>query len=141
MKGTYVALNVAEPSKEIIRQYCRDNGIGDPHALSDLHCTVIYSAKTCEGVLVNPAKIYHATFNGFSIFTSRNKGDVLVMELFSPAISWRHHELTEVHGATYDFDVYHPHVTLDYNYSGELAKLPRLNQTIWLTNEFTRPLF
>ena len=44
------------------------------------------------------------------------------------------------YGATYDFPVYSPHITLSYDFSGEILNLPVYNQPIFLDSEYVEDL-
>lgn len=65
--------------------------------------------------------MYECEFGGYDIFSGQSGENVLVMKLISQELQDRHNYLMETYGATYDFPVYHPHVTLSYNYTDNVA--------------------
>lgn len=141
--GTYVGLRVLQPTNNLLYQHCKDAGIPVRQAMFDdrLHTTVIYSRKHCPGVLVDPEHKYVAKFAGYEIFTGQKGEHVLVMLLDAPSVSERHNFIMQEHGATYDFPVYHPHITLSYNYSdNSVMGIPPFKHDIILGLEYTEDL-
>jgi hypothetical protein len=141
--GTYVGLRVSEQSHNSIRDFCANNNIPTKPGYFNrrLHTTVIYSRKQCVGLVAESERVKHkAEFIGYDLFTSEGKNCVLVMKLNAPTVVARHLQIMAQYGATYDFPVYTPHITLSYNYSGNVTDLPVYNETIVLGNEYVEDL-
>ncbi len=62
------------------------------------------------------------------------------MKLNAPSVVARHLQIMAQYGATYDFPVYSPHITLSYDFSGEILNLPVYNQPIFLDSEYVEDL-
>lgn len=140
--GTYVGLRVTEQSHNSIRDFCATNCIPTKAGYFDrrLHTTLIYSRKQCKGLFAEPDTQHRAEFIGYDLFTSEGKNCVLVMKLNAPTVVARHLQIMAQYGATYDFPVYTPHITLSYDYSGNVADLPVYNELIFLGNEYVEDL-
>jgi hypothetical protein len=142
-KGTYVGLRVLQPAGQRLYEFCRDNGIEVNKSTFErrLHVTVIYSRKQCIGLEPRDSVKYVATFSGYDIFDgSAGTDKALVMKLNAPGVLARHLEIMAKYGATYDFPVYIPHITLTYNYTGGDVLLPPFNDNIILGDEYVEDL-
>jgi hypothetical protein len=141
-KGTYVGLNVSQTSLEDLAEHCRANKIKARSSLlkAGLHTTVLYSRKRCPGLKVNPTVNHVATFSSYDLFDSDKGNKALVVKLNAPSVVTRHLQLMAEHQATYDFPVYLPHITLNYNYSGSIDGLAPFNFPIVLTGEYVEDL-
>jgi hypothetical protein len=62
------------------------------------------------------------------------------MKLNAPTVVARHLQIMAEYGATYDFPVYTPHITLSYNFAGNVESLPAYNESIVLGNEYVEDL-
>lgn len=140
--GTYVGLRVSEKSHDSIKNFCHTNNIPTKPGYFDrrLHTTVIYSRKHCDGLVAQPDTQHVAEFIGYDLFTADGKDCVLVMKLNAPTVVARHLQIMAQYKATYDFPVYTPHITLSYNFTGEISNLPVYNESIVLGNEYVEDL-
>ena len=140
--GTYVGLRVSKKSHNDIKDFCAVNQIPTKPNFFDkrLHTTVIYSRKHCDGLVGQPDVMHKAEFIGYDLFTSEGKNCVLVMKLNAPSVVARHLQIMAQYGATYDFPVYTPHITLSYNFLGNFVDLPVYNEPIFLENEYVEDL-
>lgn len=141
MQGTYVGLRVLPESAAPIKQFCEQNGIKISSSKFEerLHTTVIYSRKP-HNIQPESAQVYTCEFSDYNIFTTQDGKKVLVVLLNAPGIVARHLKLMAEHGATYDFPVFHPHVSLCYDYDGDETSLPPMNFPILLGHEYVEPL-
>jgi len=136
-EGTYVGLNVLPQSEKLLQAYVKDNDIKD--CPSELHTTVIYSRKKHD-IEVDPSMVYEAKFKDFTVFENNDGTKTLVALLHCPLLVARHLQLMAKHSATYDHPVYHPHVSLCYNFTGDEVNLPPITFPILLGKEYTEPL-
>jgi hypothetical protein len=141
MQGTYVGLRVLPESATKIKQFCEQNGIKiDTSKFEDeLHTTVIYSRKV-HNIQPEPLCVHACEFLDFEIFSTDDGKKVLVIRLNAPSVVARHLKLMAEHDATYDFPVYQPHVSLCYDYEGDVTGLPLIDFPIFLGNEYVEPL-
>ena len=144
-KGTYAALRVSKPARDLLFKHCLDNKIPCRKAQFEerLHVTLIYSRKHCPKMHADPGVIYNCEFKDYEIFTGGKGEKVLVALLSAPAVVARHLQLMAQHGATYDFPVYNPHITLCYNWTGsdeDFAALEPIDFPISLGSEYVEDL-
>jgi hypothetical protein len=136
-EGTYVGLTVLPESKKLLSAFVKLHQIGKPP--SQLHATVIYSRKKHD-IKVDPDAVYEATFKDYTIFQNDDGSKTLVALLHCPLLVARHLQLMAKYSATYDHPVYHPHVSLCYNFTGDEINLPPMTFPILLSQEYTEPL-
>ena len=140
--GSYVGLRVLYPSHDHLFEYCQANGIPADRAKFEkyLHATVIHSRKY-DLVETEPKTVHVARFASFDLFDSRlGQQDILVVKLNAPSVVERHEYLMAKHGFTYDFPEYHPHVSLSYNFTGDIDRLPPIDFPILLGLEYHEQL-
>lgn len=105
---------------------------GVPHRLSkgELHITLIYSKTPisfkARGKLDPPIEIRP---KHYSIFTTVEGENCLVLEIESEAIVARHNEIMSDTGASYDHPDFKPHISLSYDVGEDfdLDSLPKLD--------------
>lgn len=132
-EGTFVGIRLDAESQQRIHAYQQANDIKEPIQGKDLHVTLIYSKKTmddfsADGVLEVP---YIATITGFA-----NYNGVLVCELDCPDLEIKHTDLLHRYNGIHDYDSYSPHVSLSYNFQGDVDKLPVFDGNIKLVDEY-----
>jgi len=136
-KGVYIATDLTKESQNLIKQYQKDNLNGDLN--DELHCTLIYSQKPQQDLIQPKKYTYKAKAIGFSLFGPDK--DTLVINLESEDMVKRNNELSKEYGFISDYDEYRPHITLSYKSTGiDLENLPKLNETLYLTNEYIEQL-
>lgn len=128
--GTYVSLNLSNQSKELLDNFVEMNlGLTDRVDKSTYHITVIYSrtpVPTAENLLHMHSPLpVEAHVTGYEVFPTKNDGKCLVMRLTCPYAERLNSDLTK-QGATSDYDVYKPHLTIAYDMAQEVnpAELP-----------------
>lgn len=141
--GTYVGLRVLPHSAKKLKQYCVDNGIAITTAQWErrLHTTLIYSRINLPTFVADPKKSFSATFDGFDLFDGQNPGEnPLVVRLSSPLLLARHKFIRQEFGATHDYPSYEPHVTLTYNFTGNISELQPIDFNISLGLEYSEDI-
>lgn len=138
--GTYLALKVISPTPQQLIDYCLDNNItlSDDGINEDYHVTVIYSTKHCPNLKTETTK-HVAKIAKFDVFHFNEK-NILVAILDAPTVVDRHLQIMQDHGASYSHKEYHPHVTLSYEFSGDVNSLPPFHVPFVLGNEYIEDL-
>lgn len=144
MPGTYVALRLEKNSAAAIRNFCERNGIvvTTPSFEDRLHVTLIYSRVHFD-FTPTPGIEHIARISAFDLFSdSTGKRNVLVAKLHAPSVAFRHRQLRSTYGATHDYPIYTPHITLQYDCGDgfDLTKLRIPDFTIVLNGEYTEDL-
>ena len=120
--GTYVSMDLKEESKELVDHFVEMNlGLTERVDKSTYHITIIYSrapvpsAEQYAGYGEDqPAKV-----TGYEVFPTKNDGKCLVMRIECPFAELLNKQLT-AQGATSDYDVYKPHMTIAYDIKQEV---------------------
>jgi hypothetical protein len=120
--GTYVSVDLSADSKVQLDNYL--NMTLDPMDRVDstsYHTTIIYSrtpvpdAEKFKGTPVEGA----ATAIKWEVFPTKNDGKCLVLKLEFPFAEKLNRTLTDM-GATSDYDEYKPHITIAYDFQGDI---------------------
>jgi len=123
--GTYVSALLDDESKQKLDLFTTQNlGLTDKIDPKEYHCTIIYS-RTPVPAAENyefPTKVY-AYATGYELFDTKLGKKCLVLRLQCPAIHDINTDMNKT-GATSDYPEYKPHITISYDYSGEVAELP-----------------
>lgn len=120
--GTYAEVLPSSKSLRIVEKIIQKLGIKNPTPSNEIHCTVTYSRRPCPGLTdYEPDLPVSAKIRGFEIFPMQSGGRCLVLELDSDDIRELHEYAIDM-GCTHDYDEYHPHVTLTYDWHSD--KLP-----------------
>lgn len=119
--GSYVGLKFDDEAKNKILTIAKELGIEDISP-EDLHVTLVYTYDYMdgfkpEGKLSEPIEFSPV---GFDLFGDEN--DCLVLKLASDTAHDRHQALVKTYGVTPTYSDYKPHVTLSYNWRGEIPK-------------------
>jgi hypothetical protein len=140
MPGTYVGLRVLDPANALLYAHCVAADINVKRDMFErrLHTTVIYSRTHCPGIETSDFK-HIGKFKEYAIFGKEGER-ILVALLDAPSVVRRHEELMARHSATYDFPEYHPHVTLSYDFEGDIRLLKPLDFHIILGEEYVEDL-
>ena len=129
--GVYISVNLTSESKEKLNAYYNAY-LSEYMQNSSLHCTLIYSAKPHNTSPVLERYKTPGLFEKFSKFGP--DGDTLVLEIKCPKLTRRNAILTKENGFISDWE-YHPHVTIAYEYNGDISKLPPIDFPIYFENE------
>lgn len=131
--GTYVSVKLSKKSQSDLDSWVSKNNIMNASDPSEYHSTVIYSR-----VGVPNAKSYDlnlpitASISGWKKFDTKlsESGKCLVAIVDSPDLNKHHNNLVNDYGATHDFEGYHPHITISYDYDGDIPEdVPSFNIT------------
>jgi 2'-5' RNA ligase len=135
MTGTYVGLSVKPEFEELLRKFCKFNGI--ENAPKNFHTTLIYS-RVPANADVKLSEYEHAVLpSEFAIFGNPELDErILVLKLQAPSVVERHMSLMGTYGFINDYPEYHPHITLSYKYYGDLETLQVPNFPIVLGDEY-----
>lgn len=141
-KGTYASVSFDKETQEAVKKYQDENGISNPVPVDKLHTTLLYSRKhlpeyEATGDLDEPMV---GTVKGFDVWDSQASGKgektkCLVLEYNCECLTKRHKSLMDEHEATYDYDEYKPHITMSYDFDGDVDKLPKFTDNINITKE------
>lgn len=139
--GVYIAVLPDEESNAQIKEFQENEvlklGITDLN--SELHSTIIYSAKPHKQNVQTSPDVHVAQCLGYELFG--DESNILVMKLSCPSLSKRFDDLTDQYGFVSDYDEYRPHITLAYDVKDvDISKLPLYNKTIILKNEYSEGL-
>ena len=142
LKGTYVGLRVLSPANSQLYSHFVEAKIPVKKSTFDkrLHMTVIYSRKHCPNLKVSPAIKHVAEFIDYDIFTGSGTERVLVIKLSAPSIIARHVQLMAENNATYDYPTFIPHITISYDFTGDIIGLPPIDFPIILGEEYSEDL-
>lgn len=136
--GVYVAVLPDEKTTEALQKYQEQN-LQNVNVNTELHTTLIYSAKPQKEKVICSDTIHEAKFNGFDLFGDDK--DILVMKLKCKSLLDRNEELTYDYGFISDYESYNPHITLAYGVKDvNLENLPKFDRTIVLLNEYAEDL-
>ena len=135
----YAAVKVLQPSIDKLYEHCKVSNIPvvKSQFCDGLHTTLIYSRKYCPNMFAEPGKVHSATFKDYELFDG---GKVLVALLNAPSIVARHIQLMAKHGASYDFPVFNPHITLNNDFKGDMNSLSIIDFPIFLGKEYVEDL-
>lgn len=119
--GLYVKATFGQSTRTLLVRLQGELGLSDPVLEHDLHLTLVYSRVAVpwrSAGVVNE----HAKAIGYECFKDGDRS-VLVLLLYCPFAVQRHNQAQKL-GATYDFPIYRPHVTL-----GSLTDVAQLART------------
>jgi hypothetical protein len=133
--GTYVAAKFSPKSCTALVELQNKLKI-QPTPLAEFHVTIMHSRKPFD--YPEYQEIYsEVQTKEFHIFEGTHRALVLLLD--SKYLEKLHQDMMKQYDATYDFDKYVPHVTLCYNYKGDVPKfIPNLN--LELTSIFSEEL-
>lgn len=112
---------------------------------SDMHVTLAYSKSPVDWMAIPSSwasEVVIPAGGARQLATFGKDDDVLVLQFRSEELEWRHTEIREA-GASWDWDDYHPHITLSYKTTMTQARLdtiPPFQDEIRLGPEIFEPL-
>lgn len=130
--GTFIGVRFTSDSVDMLHNLITFNGIDNPINLEELHSTLIFSRVDISGDEVAQPRSglrEKCVMKGYHIFQKEDGPPVLVVKLDSKYLSTRHEEIMDGTMATYDFPDYIPHVTLSYDFNGNIDDLLALPKT------------
>jgi hypothetical protein len=140
VEGTYVGYRVSDNDANSIYRFLKDNNI--PCDRAEFHVTVLYSRKNHLDQFQPNPDLFHIGFHEEYEIFDNNQTKCLVMRLRCPSLIRRHQQLMEELGATYDFSVYYPHITVCDSIPDEFStfKLPKFHGGIMINGEYSEEL-
>ena len=138
MKGTYAGVKFDTETNRAIHRYLHDNKIPTSVRADRLHTTLLYSRRHLPNY--KPAGKYDKPLIAkpleFDVWKTRppvgdEPSNCLILHISCPELEKRHKELMKQHDAQYDYDEYHPHITLSYNIGKlDVKKLPSFKDAV-----------
>lgn len=126
-EGTYCAALLDEKTRQTLYNWCVLQGIKGLTNPDEYHVTLIYSRKPCAEIKDYPFDMPWTTSfvedREWHIFDSKKGTKCLVLKIDCPMFHDVHYEIREIYGATHDFPEYSPHITVSYDYNGDLKSL------------------
>ncbi len=122
-KGVYVMAEISKKSKELIMGFIKKNNI--PAAVSELnlHITIIHSSVPFKKKFKKLLNVDVTTIPiKFDILNTSIGRKALVIRVKSKYLNTRFKDGLDA-GARHDYPTYIPHVTLSYNFDGDIKKL------------------
>lgn len=129
-KGVFIELKFDEETIKNVNQYLISNKIPNPVNLDELHLTLLYSRKGVQDYLpTNELKGESLYPKSLHIWPTQDGTNCLVCEVWNTKVSRYHNNLIKYHKASHDYQYYIPHITLSYNFDGNLdsLSLPNFN--------------
>jgi len=136
--GTFMGMNPTDECNDKIVEWCKKNKIENVH--DDFHTTIIIDKEKTFSEApesYDPALKIKAKDCEYKLFGEDN--NVLVVAFAEPALSKRHTEIKDKNDIKYDFPEYIPHLSLSYDFSGDVEDLPEWNLDLEFADEFIRP--
>ena len=123
-KGLYVGVKF-KGTKELYERFVKDNNIDNPVEYDDLHVTIIYSTKYDDFNIYDytPGDDFGVSFDGYKIFKTKDGTKALVMKLDGDVFKEAHGQMMKNQDLDYSYDEYIPHMTISYDFDGDVSKL------------------
>ena len=121
-KGTYVNVKLSDSDKNRLYDWVTKNGITNPLDKDEYHVTVIYSLTPCPDAAKYDFNLpITGRICGWKIFDAPI-GRCLVAHVESEDLQRINADLKANYGATSTFPEYIPHITVSYNFEGEIPQ-------------------
>lgn len=121
--GTYISALLSKKSQGDLDNWVSTHNITNPSDPKEYHTTVIYSK-----VGVPKARTYdlglpiEASIKEWKLFDTQTGTKCLVGVVDSKELTKHHETIKDKFGATHGFPEYHPHITVSYDYKGDLLR-------------------
>lgn len=127
--GTYVSVHLSPESSDSLFTWVKEHDIENPTPKKEYHCTIVYSRVGIPTAKKETLDLpFTAIVSKWEIFPTQTGAKCLVARLDCPKMKEAFKMYHSKYAATYDYDEYKPHVTVSYDYKGELPdSLPHLN--------------
>lgn len=131
--GFYIGTRISLGSIKKLKKFGKALNIPRMPPASEFHTTIVYS-KTCIDMKpIRHNKIIDPQTYRWEMFGK--KKNILVLCYDSLDLQNRFNYAVSL-GATHDYDIYNPHVTISFDYKGDIAKLPLPKFPIIITEEY-----
>lgn len=143
--GTYVGIRFDDETKNKILNMMQELGLKSPISADKLHSTLVYSdKKNLDGFKSTAGVKASAKPKKFSMFDNSQNPNTkcLVVELDSDYLHSRHSDIVSKYGVEEKFTEYKPHITLSYDYDGDLPDDNLLNSLgmLNISDEYDQPI-
>jgi 2'-5' RNA ligase len=143
--GTYVGVRFDDETKQKIQSLMDEIKLNSRVPLDKLHSTVLYSdGKTLSDFKSSGDIQQSAKPKQFSLFKNSENPETncLVVELESDYLNDRFNSLTKEYEITPKFPDYKPHITLSYDYQGDLPDNSLLDKLgiVNISSEYDEPI-
>ena len=137
--GSYFGVVPDEEGMEKIKDLVKSLKLKNPIEDEKIHVTLMYSEDKGNPLIPPSDLTYEAKPVGFALFGPEK--NCLVVKLESKDLQSRHNELL-ANGFIHSYDDYSPHVTLSYEYEGELPDNEKLKDIGMMTfsGEYSQPI-
>ena len=121
--GTYISVVLSKKSQDELDNWVSNHNISNPSDPKEYQSTVVYSRGG-----VPKARTYdlglpiEASIKEWKLFDTQTGAKCLVGVVDSKELTAHHKAIREKFGASHDFPEYHPHITVSYDYKGEILK-------------------
>jgi len=120
--GTFVGVWYQMRDAKTLLQWASSQGLTDVTELEDVHTTIHYSKKGNRGTMREAkGKIFTVETAGLELLGENE--DILVVRVVSDELERLHENLKNNYGLEYDFPEYKPHITIKYDFQGDINEL------------------
>jgi len=144
MSGTYVAVRVHPESEKLIRAFLDQHNIpvAFPKEEQRRHATIMYSRDDFyDDFVPEPQKVHFAVPKQFAFFPTKEGHPCLVLLLNCQTLSDRHEQIKQMHGCTYSYPEFKPHISFTYDVGDtKLENIPPFYAPIILSEEYKEAL-
>lgn len=139
--GSYVGLRVSKQTFENLKSYIEEHKLLRMVSSENrFHVTVISSQIDLPKVARGPIDPITVDTYWFRVLKTNALTNALVLTFQSPEINKRHHELKEKYEVETEFDNFLGHLTLTYNFRGNIKELIKPTFPIILDEEYQEPM-
>jgi hypothetical protein len=122
--GTYAALNLSKASQHQLDEFTDNLKLQNKIDPSTYHITVAMSdAPVPQAENLKPSLPMQGHATGWEIFNTKTGTRALVLKVSSPSATRLHNKLKQM-GATSSYPTYKPHVSIVFDYHGDIKDLP-----------------
>lgn len=117
--GTYICADLSKESSDELHSWVKNSKINNPTKPEDYHVTITYSRKgvpQASKYIKDISLPIDSKVIGWKIFPTQKGGNCLVGIMAGDEFKLHHDKIRKIYGATHDYDEYHPHVTISYDY-------------------------
>ena len=135
--GSYFGVKPSEESMEQIQSIIKKAKVKNAISEDDIHVTLLFSPDKGNPMIPPSSDLVHkAVPYKFAMFGPEK--NCLVVKLESSDLKNRHNQLL-AHGFIHSYDEFSPHITLSYDYDGELPSSDLLSDIgeMEFTDEYT----
>jgi len=140
-KGSYAAVKFDPETVKALEAYQYDNNIPNPLNPDEFHSTVMFSRKYIPNFKpLGEIQGWEGTFEKFHVYPSDDtQALVLMYDCWEIKDRWQ--KIISEYGATWDYDDFHPHITLSYDMEDlDISKLPPYKGPIIIVEEYNNDL-